>query len=152
MVSGHVAGPSQHDETVLEEAQRLITGDRNRAYDHPLDNFRRIADIWSVIFNIEITEEQVGLAMVGLKIARESFMPKRDNLVDGAGYFGTIQMVIEERERRQKEPYDGNAFCVNCNGKKEMVDGHVKISDSGRKVARGSCPDCGKPLNRLLGR
>lgn len=89
-------------ETVLEEAQRLIYGDRNASYDHPLDNFRRIADIWSVIFGIKITEEQVGLAMVGVKIAREAYSPKRDNLVDGAGYFGTIQMVKEERERRAK--------------------------------------------------
>jgi len=27
-------------------------------------------------------------------------MPKRDNLVDGAGYFGTVQMVRDERARR----------------------------------------------------
>lgn len=89
-------------ETVLEEAQRLIVGDRNQAYDHPLDNFGRIAAIWSVIFGIPVSEEQVGLAMVGVKIAREAYSPKRDNLVDGAGYFGTIQMVKEERERRAK--------------------------------------------------
>jgi hypothetical protein len=92
---------SQH-ETVLEEAQRLITGDRNASYDHPLDNFQRIADIWSVVLGIKVTPEQVGLCMVGVKLARESYLPKRDNLVDGAGYFGTVQMVIDERERRAK--------------------------------------------------
>lgn len=92
---------SQH-ETVLEEAQRLITGDRNASYDHPLDNFQRIADIWSVVLGIKVTPEQVGLCMVGVKLAREAYLPKRDNLVDGAGYFGTVQMVIDERERRAK--------------------------------------------------
>lgn len=98
----HAEGTSQH-ETILEEAQRLITGDRNHTYDHPLDNFNRIARIWSVIFGIEVTEEQVGLAMVGVKIARQAYKPTRDNLVDGAGYFGTIQMVIDEKNIRDEE-------------------------------------------------
>jgi Domain of unknown function (DUF6378) len=86
--------------TILEEAQSLIIGDRNVAYDHPLDNFNRIKKGWEVIFNIEITEEQVGLAMAWVKIARETYKHKRDNLTDGAGYLGTIQMVIEERKLR----------------------------------------------------
>ena len=88
------------EESVLEEAQRLITGDRNKSYDHPLDNFNRIAKGWEVIFNTQVTEEQVGLAMAWVKICREIYQSKRDNLVDGAGYLGTVQMVIDERERR----------------------------------------------------
>ena len=94
---------SIREETVLEETQRLITGDRNRTYDHPLDNFERIAAIWSVVLGIKVTPEQVGLCMVGVKLAREAYMPKRDNLVDGAGYFGTVQMVKEERVRRASQ-------------------------------------------------
>lgn len=99
---GNCACSSKNDESVLEEAQRLIHNDRNQSYDHPLDNFKRIATIWSVVFNMPVTEEQVGLAMVGVKLAREAYMPKRDNLVDGAGYFGTIEMLRDERERRAK--------------------------------------------------
>ena len=88
------------NETILEEAQRLITGDRNKSYDHPLDNFNRIAKGWEVIFGTDVTEEQVGLAMAWVKICSEVHQQKRDNLVDGAGYLGTVQMVIDERERR----------------------------------------------------
>ena len=84
---------------IFDEANELIHGDRQMAYDHPLDNFSRIAKIWSVILGVEVSPEQVGLCMVGTKLAREAFQPKRDNLVDGAGYFGTIEMVYEERER-----------------------------------------------------
>jgi hypothetical protein len=101
-----VPGPEDllHDqETILEEAQRLITGERNQTYDHPLDNFERIAAIWSVVLGIKVTPEQVGLCMVGVKLAREAYLPKRDNLVDGAGYFGTVQMVRDERLRRAQE-------------------------------------------------
>ena len=47
---------NSHKPTVLEEAQNLITGDRNYTYDHPLDNFNRIKKGWEVIFGIDITE------------------------------------------------------------------------------------------------
>ena len=141
-------------ETVNEEAQRLITGDRNKTYDHPLENFNRIARIWSVIFGIEVSEEQVGLAMVGVKIAREAYHPKRDNLVDGAGYFGTVQMVIDERVRREHERESTtthSAYCPKCKcnvGFSSMVS----KSDSGRNTARGYCPKCNFTVVSLLGK
>ncbi|CAB4166961.1 hypothetical protein UFOVP964_60 [uncultured Caudovirales phage] len=89
-----------NEKTILQEADGLINGDRNYTYDHPLDNFKRIKTGWEVIFGIDMTEEQVGLAMAWVKIARESFMHKRDNLVDCAGYIGTVEMVINERSLR----------------------------------------------------
>ena len=91
---------SLSDKSILQEADQLINGDRNYTYDHPLDNFNRIKKGWEVIFDCELTEEQVGLAMAWVKIARESYKHKRDNLTDGAGYLGTIEMVIKERELR----------------------------------------------------
>lgn len=94
---------SQSNKSILQEAEELIHGDRNYTYDHPLDNFNRIKKGWEVIFNCELTEEQVGLAMAWVKIARESYRHKRDNLTDGAGYLGTIEMVIDERERRANQ-------------------------------------------------
>lgn len=87
-------------EKILEEAQRLILNERNADYDHPLDNFNRIKKGWEVIFNTTLTEEQVGLAMAWLKLAREAYKHKRDNLTDAAGYLGTVEMVIDERARR----------------------------------------------------
>lgn len=38
--------------------------------------------------------------MVAVKISRQCHMPKRDNLVDGAGYFNCLDMIGQERERR----------------------------------------------------
>lgn len=87
-------------ETILQEAQRLVHGDRGEAYGHPLDDFSRTAKIWSAILGVEVTPEQVGLCMVGVKISRECNQPKRDNRVDGAGYFETVDMIHAERKRR----------------------------------------------------
>ena len=87
-------------ETVLQEAQRLVYGDRQQSYGHPLDDFTRTAQMWSAILGWKVTAEQVGLCMCAVKISRQCNKPKRDNLTDLAGYAATVQMVGEERDRR----------------------------------------------------
>jgi len=87
-------------EHVFDEAKSLINNDRNITYGHPLDDFSKTALIWQAILGVPVTPEQVALCLVGVKISREVHMPKRDNIVDAVGYLGTIQMIQEERERR----------------------------------------------------
>lgn len=87
--------------TVLEEAQSLVHGDRGADYGHPIDDFTRTAAIWSAILGFHVTPEQVGLCMIGVKLSRQVNRPKRDNMVDAAGYAETVQMVIDERARRE---------------------------------------------------
>jgi hypothetical protein len=74
----------------LREAARLISGERDAQYGSPGDNFARIAKIWSVVLGVNVTEEDVAMCMVGLKMARyaskSGFQP--DTWVDIAGYAG----------------------------------------------------------------
>ncbi len=97
-------------ETILEEAERLVAGDRQWAYDHPKDNCTRIGQIWGIILERDsIPPETVGLMMVGLKMARQMYKPNRDNLVDIAGYSRVIDMILEPP--KQYDPdlrYDEN--------------------------------------------
>jgi hypothetical protein len=53
--------------------------------------------------------------------------------------------TIEEKD------YKGKAHCVKC---KENVrfTGKVKVSNSGRRMAYGNCPECGTKVNRVLGK
>jgi hypothetical protein len=85
-------------ESALQEAQRLVHGNRGDDYGHPIHDFSRTAQIWSAVFGHEVSPEQVALCMVGVKISRECNKPKRDNRVDGAGYFETLQMIYDYRE------------------------------------------------------
>ena len=74
----------------LREAAKIISGDRNKQYGGPEDNFTNIAKVWSVLFKREFTTEDVAMAMVGLKVARyaanSGFQP--DTWIDIAGYAG----------------------------------------------------------------
>lgn len=93
----------ESNETILEEANRLVNGPRRTNYNHPLDNFTGIARLWSAYRGIQFTAEDVAILMMLTKINRESFKHTRDNIVDIAGYAQCLQMVIEERERREEQ-------------------------------------------------
>ena len=47
------------------------------------------------------------------------------------------------------ESYEG--YCVKCK-EKRTFQGEVKVSDSGRRMAQGTCPVCGTKMNRILGK
>lgn len=71
---------------VLDEAKSLICGDRRVDYGDVEDSFKDVAFVWSRIFKVNVTPEQVALAMVGLKLCREFNAHKHDNLTDICGY------------------------------------------------------------------
>lgn len=95
--------------SVLAIADRLIHGSRNGAYGHPLDDFSRTALFWSNFISeatgseVWLEPEHVGWMMVLLKMSREINKHGHDNLVDGGGYIGTIEMVHDERARRDAQ-------------------------------------------------
>jgi Domain of unknown function (DUF6378) len=91
----------EEPETILQEADRLVSNDRRQDYGHPLDDFSKVAAAAKAL-EIDPTSgpDHHALYMVIVKIAREVNRPKRDNRVDGAGYFKCLDMIIEERERR----------------------------------------------------
>lgn len=80
--------------SVLREAESLITGDRNKAYGSPTQNFTNTAEIWTALLRHKLRDgekiepAEVASFMIGLKLARTVGEPKRDNWVDMAGYAG----------------------------------------------------------------
>jgi len=88
---------------ILEEANGLVYGDRAADYGSVLDNFTTTAALWSPILKITVTAEQVALCMVQVKVARQIYKPKRDNLVDGAGYFACLEIMQEEQKKKDNK-------------------------------------------------
>ena len=72
---------------ILDEAKRLTHTDRQKNYGSPYVNHKRIADLWSVYLETEITPSQVALCLCLVKIARLIETPDHeDSFVDLAAY------------------------------------------------------------------
>jgi len=72
---------------ILEDASRLISGDREAAYGAPAENFERVAAGWRVILGADVTPSQVALCLAWLKTARLVNTPTHeDSFVDMAAY------------------------------------------------------------------
>jgi hypothetical protein len=88
-------------ESILQEAERIVAGPRQKDYGHPLDDFTKTAAMWSGVFGVPISAEQVALAMVCVKMSRLLNTPDHhDSMVDACGYMRTYDMVRQERARR----------------------------------------------------
>jgi len=84
--------------SILEEALELTRGSRQKDYGHPVENFTKIANLWTAYLEnkdecVILTPKDVALMMILFKVAREQSGHKRDNLVDIAGYASTTAMV-----------------------------------------------------------
>lgn len=74
----------------LRTAAGFIDGARDAQYGSPMDNFTRIAKLWSAAFDREFTAEEVAQAMILSKISRFGSKSgfQADTWIDIAGYAG----------------------------------------------------------------
>ena len=85
---------------VLEEAQDIIYGDREKTYGHPAKNLKCISIMWNAYLESVgdrfLTEKDVAVMMVLLKAARLANDPEhRDSLVDICGYAALVERCDE---------------------------------------------------------
>jgi len=80
-------------ESILSEAKRLVEGgERNQSYGPPEMDFKRIAGMWTALFEAKLKEgvvfdpADVARAQICLKLSRSTWQKKRDNWTDQAGY------------------------------------------------------------------
>ncbi len=74
---------------VLREAERLVNGKRAEQYGEPVDNFRRISNLWTAYMDgkTELDEVDAAIMQALIKVARiRETRNHWDSWVDLAGY------------------------------------------------------------------
>jgi len=86
--------------TVLDDAALVVDGDRNHFYGHPAENHGCTAELWTAYlrrrFGADIPALDVrAVCMLNVlqKVSRDANRPKRDNLVDIAGYVRNVEQA-----------------------------------------------------------
>ena len=109
------------NESILDEAARIVEGDRNNVYGHPLDDFTAVGKQWAIYLTRWLDTHHPGLLngpipdippsvvaclMIALKINRVmKTLGHRDSLVDIAGYARCSDMCAQEQDRRDTLQY-----------------------------------------------
>jgi len=96
--------------TILQEAEYLIYGEKNKTYRHPNENFKNIKNLWNSYFiainqrnaishnTTDIQEIDVAAMMVLMKIARiATNINHLESWVDVAGYAGCAERIIKNK-------------------------------------------------------
>lgn len=99
-----IANAERDNKPLLQRANELIGGDRQKDYGDKLQNFAQIAMLWQGTLAAKlqaaakITPEDVALLMIQVKIARLAKSPDHeDSILDVAGYAGCYEAVQLER-------------------------------------------------------
>lgn len=86
---------------VLEEAQKIVEGDRKEEYGDMKESFNRIANMWSAYTGLRLSAHDVANMMILLKVSRNKNSPlKMDNIVDIVGYSICYEQLINELPKK----------------------------------------------------
>ena len=80
------------------EAAELVEGGRDEAYGDALTEFSRISAVFEELTGNRIPPEDMALLFICMKLVRESFRSKKDNMVDVCGYASIRASILAQEE------------------------------------------------------
>lgn len=91
---------------ILKKADAIVHGERNAAYGHPYDDYKRVSDIYNAITGDYVSPDDCALVMICVKLARigkhhNTNTVHVDSLVDLAGYAWVYGQVVETMSREE---------------------------------------------------
>jgi len=92
----------QENKSILQEALEIVEKrdqEKERQYGPFEEGMEKAAKIASLISGKEITAEDMYIVLVALKLSRQSYNHKRDNLLDAVAYLGALNKYIERNKK-----------------------------------------------------
>ena len=93
----------ENNTSILSEAEEIVNGSRHSDYGDARESFGRVATIASVMTGKELAPEDCCAVLMAVKLVRESFKHKRDNLVDLCGYAHIMNELNENESEKEGE-------------------------------------------------
>ena len=87
---------------ILERADKIVnhrSEEKERMYGPFSESMKRATDIYNASSpdNEKISVERMYRAMIALKLSREAYSHREDNLLDAAAYIGALNNYIEAK-------------------------------------------------------
>ena len=124
------------EQAVLDEASKLINGDRHEQYGDAVEDFSVVAEYWTVYLRskgllkegVKLIHKDTALMMTLLKVRREGTHPKTDNNVDGVGYLALAEKCERALDDAEAEAGDAEAIAYLRGelGVVDVVENNVK--------------------------
>ena len=104
--------------SLLDEAKRTITGERQDQYGAPEDSFGLIARYWTIYLGAPVSPRDVAHLMALMKLARAQGQGfKRDNYVDLAGYAAIAADRLAPKVLSEVPKSETKWSCSTCSHK-----------------------------------
>lgn len=84
-------------QSILTEAARIRGGERNTDYGDAVESFEVVAEIANAITGLSLTPAQCCKVLLAVKLTRERYNHKRDNLVDLCGYTDILALIEDSK-------------------------------------------------------
>jgi len=89
---------------ILKEADKIVnerSEEKDREYGPFSVSMERMCELFNVMTanKYNCTPEDMYIAMIALKLSRESHKHKRDNLLDTVAYIGALDNYINEKDK-----------------------------------------------------
>jgi hypothetical protein len=89
---------------IIDEASKIVSDDREKAYGNKKANHNNIAKLWSAYLDKDISPHDVAMLMTLLKVARtKSGENHIDNYIDMCGYAAIAGELVEKKKPKQLE-------------------------------------------------
>jgi superfamily I DNA and/or RNA helicase len=85
---------------ILKEANRIVnkrSEEKERMYGDFEEGMTKAAKLASIMTNKDISTNDMYLCMVALKLSRQSYNHKEDNLLDAVAYLGSLNNHLSKK-------------------------------------------------------